>query len=135
MDPITAGLFIGASVGASLYASKNQAKIEAASIKMQTEQAKLQSSEAALERTKAFRSNLSNQLALSGMGYGSTTALATAGNLSFGNYMQDINAINAGTKFAVAAGESAFATSKSNRFLRDVNTVVSAAGLASDLGV
>lgn len=135
MDPVTTGIFIAASVGASLYASKNQAKIEAASIKMQTEQARLQASEAALGRTQAFRNNLSNQLALSGMGFGSNTALATASAQSFGNYMQDINAINTGAKFAMASGEAASASSKTNRFLRDVNTGINAVTMADDLGL
>jgi len=135
MDPLTAGLFVAASVGTSLYAGKNQSKIEAASIKMQTEQAKLQASEAALERTKSYRQNLSNQLALSGMGFGSTTALATASAQGFGNYMADINAINTSAKFADAAGQSALATSKSNAFLNVVNTGMNAAMLSQDLGL
>src|SRR5215208_779999 len=135
MDPLTAGLFVAASVGTSLYAGKNQSKIEAASIKMQTEQAKLQASEAALERTKSFRQNVSNQLALGGMGFGSTTAVAVAGAQGFGNYMADINAINTGIKFADAAGSAALATSKTNAFLNTVNAGFSAAALSQDLGL
>lgn len=135
MDPITAGLFVAASVGTSLYASKNQAKIEAASIKMQTAQTKLQASETALERSKAFRNSLSSQLALSGMGMGSTTALATSMAESASNYSADIAALNMGVQFADAAGQAALATSKANQFVSGVNTGMNAAMLSQDLGL
>lgn len=135
MDPITAGLFVGASFLSSLFASKQQARAEAANIKLQTEQARLQASEAALERTKAFRQNMSQNLALSGMGFGSTTALATATAESFGALNADINAINRQSDFAVASGQAARAASRAGRFSRDIGALENAASLAQKLGL
>jgi hypothetical protein len=135
MDPITAGLFVGASFLSSLYSNKQAAKMEAASIKLQTEQAKLQASESALERTKSFRQNVSQNLALSGMGFGSTTALASAYAEGFGNYMSDIRAIDTGVKFAEASGLASKAGSRAKKFGSDVGSLESAVSLATKLGL
>lgn len=135
MDPITSALFVGAGLATSLYSNRSQARIEAANIKLQTEQAKLQASEMAYERTKSYRQNASTALALSGMGFGSTTALGVLGAQSYGNYVADINAINRKSSFAQAAGEANKALSKSKGFGNDVVAIDSAVSLASKLGL
>jgi hypothetical protein len=135
MDPITAGLFVGASFLSSLFANKQQARAEAANIKLQTEQARLQASEAALERTKAFRQNMSQNLALSGMGFGSTTALATAYAEGFGAYMSDIGALNKQAQFATAQGQAARAGSRAKKLGSDIGALESSVSLAMKLGL
>jgi hypothetical protein len=135
MDPVTAGLFVGASLLSSLFANKQQSRAEAANIKLQTEQARLQASEAALERTKSFRQTMSQNLALSGMGFGSTTALATATAQSFGALEADLGAIRRQSDFAVASGHAAKAGARANKFGRDIASVENAASLAMKLGL
>ncbi len=135
MGPVLAGLFVGASFLTSMYANKQQSRIESSAINLSTSQARLQASEAALERTKSFRQNMSQNLALSGMGFGSTTALATASAEGFGNLMADIGAINTGAKFAEASGYSKKALSKANKLGRDIGATESAASLALKLGL
>lgn len=135
MGPVVAGLFVAASFATSLYANKQAAKAEEASIKLQTEQAKLQASEAALERTKSFRQNVSQNLALSGMGFGSTTALATAYAEGFGAYMSDIGALNKQAQFAIAQGQAARAGSRAKKLGSDIGALESSVSLAMKLGL
>jgi hypothetical protein len=135
MGPLAAGLFVGASFLTSVYANRQASKAEAASIRLQTEQARLQASEAALERTKAFRQNVSQNLALSGMGFGSTTALAVANAESLGAYAADINALKKQEQFVVASGESARAQNRAKKFSSDLGSLESSISLASKLGL
>jgi hypothetical protein len=135
MDPLTAGLFVAASFATSIFSNRQASRAESASIELQTEQARLQASEAAYERTKTFRQNMSSGLALSGMGFGSTTALASAYAEGFGNYMADISSLARSSQFATASGLASKAGSKSKAFANDLASVESAASLAMKLGL
>tara|TARA_R110000868_G_scaffold62001_2_gene187860 strand:- start:23 stop:454 length:432 start_codon:yes stop_codon:yes gene_type:complete len=135
MDPLTAGLFVAASFATSAIANRNQAKVEQASIKLQTSQAQLQASEAALERTKSFKTNIAMNLALSGMGFGSTTSFASTLAENTSNLTSDLTAINTGAQFAGLTGEANKALSKSKRFGNDATAALNAAKLAKDLGL
>ncbi len=135
MDPVTAGLFVAAGFAASLYTSKNQARVEAASINLEVEQARLQASERAYERTKAYREEVSANLALSGMGVGGIGGYKAVLSDSSGSLGADLKSIGTGASFAMAQGQAAYATSKSNRFRRDLDATMTAASLAGDLGL
>jgi len=135
MDPLTAGLFVAASFATSAISNRNQAKVEQSSIKMQTAQAQLQASEAALERTKSFRTNIAMNLALSGMGVGSTTAFGSTLADNTSNLTADLTAINTGAQFAALTGQANKALSKSKRFGNDATAALNAAKIAKDLGL
>lgn len=135
MDPITAGLFVAASLGASLYANKSELRTNAAAQKIQIEQSRLQGAEQAFERTKGLRQNLSANLALSGTGYGGTSGIKgiTAENIS--DYFADVNALNNQDLFLQVGGVAQSAANKADKFTKDVVGVSNAAILASQLGL
>lgn len=135
MDPVTGALFAAASFATSVIGNRSRAKAEQASIRLETEQAKLQAAESSLERTKLYRQNVSMNLAMSGMGVGAVNAFAATEAESFANYMADINAIKQTSNFMVMTGEAKKSLSKSNQFSANVDALKSAAGLASDLGL
>jgi hypothetical protein len=133
MDPLTAGLWVGASLLTSLSANRSQAKIEAAQVKMETENARLQAAEAAYERTKSFRQNMSANLALSGMGKGGVTGFRGIAAESISNYFQDIQSLTTQDLFAQVSGSVGRAINRSNKLKRDVSSLESAASLAEKL--
>lgn len=135
MPPLLAALFVGASFVSSLSANKSQAKIQAAGIKMQTEQARLQASEAAYQRTREFRKNISANLALSGLGVGGLSGFRGAFSESSSDYLGDIRALEQGAAFAGLQGESQKALTKATRFSQDASALFNAASLAQDLGL
>lgn len=135
MPPLLAALFVGASFVSSLSANKSQAKIQAAGIKMQVEQARLQASEAAYQRTREFRKNMSANLALSGLGIGGLTGFRGVMSESSADYLADIRALEQGAQFASLQGTSQLAATKANRFAQDASALFSAASLAQDLGL
>lgn len=135
MDPITAGLFVAASFASSLITSRNQRKIEDASMNVQVEQARLQTAEAAYERTKQFRQNISMNLALSGMGIGGVSGFRGAAAQSASAYFADAAALGRQDVFAQLTGTSNKALSKAKRFSSLASGVIDAAGLASQLGL
>jgi len=135
MDPVTAALFTAASFATSVMGNKSRAKAEQASIRLEVEQARLQAAETALERTKAYRQNVSMNLAMSGMGIGSQNAFAASEAEGFSNYMSDLNAIRQSENFMIMTGEAKKSMSKAKKFAGNMDAIKSAAGLASDLGL
>jgi hypothetical protein len=135
MDPITMAAFAAASLFVSVRNNASQAKIEKANIKMQVEQTRLQASELAYERSKAFRKNVSEQLALSGLGVGGMMGFGNVYNESLRNYTQDVEAIQRKAQFAQLTGMANTSLSSAKKFNNDITSVVSAANLASDLGL
>lgn len=137
MDPVTAGYFVmaGISLTANLRGSKNQAKIEAANNKLQVEQARLQAAEQAYERTKSFRQNIATNLALSGIGKGGVSGFRNVASMSIADYFDDASALQRQDSFAQVSGQATKAAIKSNKLLRDVSSLESAASLASKLGI
>lgn len=137
MDPVTAGYFVlaGLSLTSNLSASKNQARIEEANTKMQVEQARLQAAEAAYERTKSFRANLSTNLALSGIGKGGLTGFRNVAASSAEDFLSDMQSLQRQDVFAQLSGQSSQAQIRSNKLLRDVSSLESTASLAKKLGI
>lgn len=135
MDPITAGLLVGASFATTVFTNRQSAKIEASNIKLQVAQARLQSAEQAYERTKAFRKNLSANLALSGAGYGGQSGFRGIATESTSDYFADIGALTTGDLYAQASGQAAYASNKASLFSKDVVAGANAVSLASQLGL
>lgn len=135
MDPITAGLFVAASFATSLNNARNSARIERSNIKLQTEQARLQTAEQAYERSKEFRQNLSYNLALSGMGKGGVSGFKGVAAESISDYFADVGALGRQDVFAQLSGQSALAGSKVKKRANVAQGAISAAQLASDLGL
>ena len=135
MDPITAGLFVAASFATSLYTSKNQARIESANTNLQISQARLQTAEAAYERTKQFRENVSANLALSGLGVGGVSGFKGKNAQNTSDYFADIAALGTQDMFTEATGNVQRASTKSKQFSNDINAGLDAFSLATDLGL
>ena len=135
MDPITAGIFVAASLGTTLLANRSEAKAAGTANMLQTEQAQLQAAESAYERTKALRRNLSANLALSGAGYGGTSGFRGVAVESITDYFADISSLQFQGKFGNVAGASTAAQIKSSKFGKDVVAGANAAQLASQLGL
>lgn len=135
MDPVTAGLWVGASLFMSLSANKSQARIEAASAKMEQEQARLQIAEQAYERTKTFKQNISANLALSGMGKGGLSGFRGVASQSISDYFADSQALTMQDAFAKLGGNVRRASNKANSLARNVSSLESAASLAAKLGL
>jgi hypothetical protein len=135
MDTTTGALWVAASFATSLISNKAEARIHEANTKMQVEQARLQAAEQAYERTKAFRKNLSTNLALSGMGYGGNKGFAGTASQSIADYLADSAALGRQDLFAQLSGQAAFAGIKANKFKKDVGATKTAAQLASELGL
>ena len=117
MDAITAGLFVAASFASSLYTSKNQARIESANTNLQVSQARLQTAEAAYERTKQFRENVSANLALSGLGIGGVSGFRGKNAQNTTDYFSDIAALGTQDVFTEASGQVQRASTKSNNLV------------------
>ena len=135
MDPITAGLFVAASFATSLYTSKNQARIESANTNLQISQARLQTAEAAYERTQQFRENVSANLALSGLGVGGVSGFKGKNAQNTSDYFADIAALGTQDMFTEATGNVQRASTKSKQFSNDINAGLDAFSLATDLGL
>jgi len=135
MDPVTAGLWVGASLFMSLSSNKSQARIESASVKMEQEQARLQIAEQAYERTKAFKQSISANLALSGMGKGGLSGFRGVASESLSSYLQDSQALTMQDAFARLGGNVRKASNKANSFARNISSLESAASLAAKLGL
>lgn len=135
MDPITAGLFVAASLASTLLSNKNQSKVEAASINMQLSQSKLQAADSAYERTKQFRENISANLSLSGLGVGGVSGFRGVATREAEDYFSDVSALETSNVFANAQASGASAYSRSKRFSNDIGAVGDAAALASQLGL
>lgn len=125
--------FIAAGLYTSLQSNKAQASIERANIKMQASQAQLQAAEAGLARVKNFREVTSMNLALSGMGFGSTTALASAQNQSYANFSLDMAALEKQKAFTALSEESALTQSRLNKYTKNLGAYGNAAKQTSDL--
>lgn len=135
MDPVTAGLFVAASFASSIMANKNQAKIEGASINMQTEQARLQIAEQSYEKAKQLKQNLSANLALSGLGVGGVSGFRGIASQTISDYFADQAALGKQDLFAQLSGNVAKATSKSNKFVNNAQAGLNAAQLSQQLGL
>jgi len=134
MDPVTVGLFLAAT----LYQSgknKSAAKVEQANIKLETEQARLQAAEQAYERTRAYKKDISMNVALSGMGFGGVHGFRGISSEAAADYFSDIQALGRQDTFAQLTGNANKSLSRSKRQAGDVNTIVNAATLASQLGL
>jgi len=134
MDPLTVGLFVASAIGTAV-SNRNQYRVEAASTRLQTEQARLQAAEQGYERTKAFRQNLSTNLALSGMGVGGVNGFRGVAAQSIGDYFGDMAAIGRQDMFAQITGEANSALNKSRNFANNISNLTSSAMLAKDLGL
>lgn len=135
MDPITAGLFVAASFATSLASNRNAAKVEEANGRLQVEQTRLQASEATYERTKQFKRNMSANLALAGTGVGGVSGFRSLSAENINDYFADTASLKNQDLFAQISGTVNRARAKSNRFANDVNAGLSAAQLASQLGL
>jgi hypothetical protein len=135
MDPLTAGLFVAASFASNLYTSKQQAKIESSALTAQLAQQKLQIAEATYERTRQFRENMSNNLALSGMGVGGVSGFRGVAAQNISDYTQDIAALGNQALFSTVQAQASRGYSKASRLSRDVSSLTDAALLATQLGI
>lgn len=135
MDPISAGFLVAASFASTVYANRQQAKIEGTANKLQTEQARLQIAEAAYERSKAFRKNISANLALAGAGYGGNTGFRGVATESISDYFADAQALQTQDLFAKVGGVAAASATKASNFSKDVVAGANAVSLASQLGL
>lgn len=135
MDPTLAGLWIAASMFTSLRANRSQAKVENASINMEVEQARLQNTEMALERTRQLRQNMATNLALSGIGKGGVSGFRNVATQDMQSYFEDVSALTNRDVFAQISGQARRAGVKTNRLTRDVSSLESAASLATKLGL
>lgn len=133
MDGLTAGLWVAANFASSLISGKNQAKVQEAQVKMQTEQARLQASEQAYERTKQFRQNMAQNLALSGMGFGGVSGFRGLAGQNVSDYFADMGALGRQDMFAQLAGKAGFAQNKAVNFANTVSSFESSVSLADKL--
>ena len=125
-EPITTSLLLAASAastGAGLMASKQQSKLDTATLNLETSRAKEVAAEQGLASAKTFRGALSSQLALSSLQGGS--AVRQFGAESFANFLQDQGAIKSKQKFIDVSKDLGTADIKSKRFSRDVNSITS----------
>jgi len=135
MDPLTAGLFVAASFAASVYTSKQQAKIEESNVQADLANKRLQTAEATYERTKQFRENMATNLALSGMGFGGVSGFRGIASQNISDYFADVAALGNQDLFSIASAQSSRAASKTNRISRDISSLTDAASLATKLGI
>lgn len=135
MDPITAGILVAASFASTVYTNRQESKINEAGIKLQTEQARLQTAEVAYERSKAFRKNISANLALAGAGFGGNTGFRGVATESISDYFADANALQTQDLFNQVSGQAAYAGNKASKFTKDVAAGANAVTLANQLGL
>lgn len=135
MDPMTGALWVGASFVSSLMTNRSVAKTEQAQNRLNTEQSRLQAAETAYERTKNFRRNLSQNLALSGMGFGGVSGFRGITGQNTSDFLGDMAALGRQDTFAQLTGNANRALSKAKRFKNDVGAITNAASLASQLGL
>lgn len=135
MIPVVMAAFAAASLAVNLMNNKSQGKIEKANASMEASQAQLQASEAALARVKSFREATAMNLAMQGMGVGSTTGFAASQNESLSNVEADIAALQRGAKFAGITGKTKKMASDINRRSNDIGATINSVKLASDLGL
>lgn len=126
MEPGTASLVLlgisAASTGASLISSRGQQKVEMATIELEREQAKLAASEQAYQKSLDFRSALSSQLALASL-RGGAGLMTQFGSNAMANYLQDQKVLTNRARFIDISANMARATSKANRFTRDMSSI------------
>ena len=122
-DPLTIAAFTGvgsAAIG-SLFASREQEKLDFATIEANREQAKLASAEKALSNAQNFRRSISSQLALANFrgGPGSSIASQFAGQAVSG-FAQDQNLIARGARQIDTSSQIQRAGSALGRSSRDI---------------
>lgn len=132
---MTAALFVGANFAISAFTGKQQRRIETANINLNLEQSRLQAAESAYELSKNYRKNMSENLALSGMGFGGTSGFAATSAESTANFLADSAALQRQGEFAAVQAQSGLAVSKISNFARNANAVMSSAVLAEKLGL
>ena len=123
MDPLTAAIFVGASFLTSAISNRNQAKVEQAQNLVQVEQTKLQAAEAANERARAFRQNISANLALAGKGFGGISGFRGIATRSAADFEQDLTAINQQANFAQISSTADVASTKIRKYANDVGLI------------
>ena len=127
-DPVLTTLLLAsaASTGFGLSASRQQEKLDIATLDAETQRAKLVAAEGAANQAKGFRNALSSQLALSSLRSGAGGSLVRQfGAESMSNFLQDQRAITSKQKFIDMSSDLRRSQIKSNRFSRDVSSIQS----------
>ena len=127
-EPVSTTLLVAsaASTGLGLVSSRQQEKLDLATLNAETERAKLVASEQAASQAVGFRNSLASQLALSSLRAGAGGSLVRQfGAESFSNFLADQRAIGSKQRFIDASADLGRAQARSNRFSRDVSSVSS----------
>lgn len=135
MDPITAGLFVAASFASSLVSNKNQATVAESQNKLQIEQSRLQTAEAAFERTKQFKQNLSLNLAYTGIGVGGVSGFKGVMAQNVQDFAADQASLGRQDLFAQLTGTANRALNRAKNFTNAASSVIDAATLSRQLGL
>ncbi len=128
-------LLTGAAQGVAtvggLYASKQQAKLDRATIDYEASQAELAAADAAYQNTVGYRRALSQQIAMEGYRGGpGGSALRQFTMDTFANYAQDQAALARKAAQVPIARSIAVANASSNRLMRDLGLVGNLIGTA-----
>lgn len=129
MDPATATLtaLTVANTAGSLYSSRQQSKLDKATIELETEQNKLAAEELALSSTRNFRQMIASQLAMVGMrGAGGSSMFRQFTTESYANYLADQASIERQGKYGLISGGLQSASASLSRLSRDIGTLGSA---------
>lgn len=123
---MTAGLLAlsAASTGAGMAQSRAQQRLETATIKADTEMAKLQTQERAYQTSQNFRKALASQLALSSLRGATGTSLTRQfAAESISNMLADQKSFDRRQRFLDTAAGMQRSQAKANRFARDFSSV------------
>lgn len=128
MDPGTAaiGLMVAsaASTGLGLVQSRQQEKLELASLQLEAETAKTQATDEALVRAKSFREALASQLAISSLRGGTGGSLVRQfGAVSVSNFLKDQDVLGKRQQYIDIATSLNRASITSGRFGRDISSI------------
>lgn len=119
-------LLIGqvATTAGGLYASRQQAKLDRATVDYEAAQAELAAADAAYQNTRSYRRALSQQIAMEGYRGGpGGSALVQFTTDTFANYAQDQAALARKQAQIPIARNIALANASSNRLMRDLGLV------------
>ncbi len=125
MEPTTALTALTvANTAAGLYTSKQQSKLDRATIELETEQNKLAAQEFALQSTRSFRQMIATQLAMVGMrGAGGSSIYRQFTTDSYANYLADQASIERQGRYGMLSGSLQSANIGLSRAARDINTL------------
>ena len=118
------GMIGGALVGQQLGVSREQSKLDRATIEYNRQQAKLAAAEKSLSNARGFRKALANQMALANFRGGPGSSIATQfGSESMASFLEDQRAIQRGAQAIDTSATLQRAEAGMGRKARDVGAL------------